>query len=161
MMFVILNKIRGDNMSIITERIFSELEKQHISQTELGEYLQLNRNAISDWKFGRNESYYKYISQIADYLNVSTDYLLGKTDISQSINAINTHYQEIISDLDYLNDYGLKKAAERIKELTMIDIYTKNQSTPANIAAFGGDNLKPIPKDIPNAIKIIKENIDK
>jgi len=39
--------------------------------------LNLPRSTIYDWRKGRSKSYKKYVSKIATYFNVSTDYLLG------------------------------------------------------------------------------------
>ena len=46
----------------------------------LASALGLNRQLITDWKAGRSKSYRKYIHQIANYFNVTVDYLLGKED---------------------------------------------------------------------------------
>lgn len=60
--------------------ILQELKKQHKSQKQLAEHLGMSKNAISEWKSGRNESYKKYLPEIADFLEVSVSYLSGETD---------------------------------------------------------------------------------
>lgn len=62
-----------DTLFIILRRL-KELNKKQIDLTN---YLDLKKNAFSDWKSGRSNSYLKYISQIAEFLEVSTDYLLN------------------------------------------------------------------------------------
>ena len=64
------------------DRISNLLAKAKITQKEFVEQLELglNPNAFSDWKLGRSSSYKKHITEIADYFNVSADYLLCKTD---------------------------------------------------------------------------------
>ncbi|MBQ6568803.1 MAG: helix-turn-helix transcriptional regulator [Clostridia bacterium] len=58
-----------------------ELRKQrHISQTKLAIDLDLNQNAISRYETGDREADYKTLIKIADYFDVSIDYLLGRTD---------------------------------------------------------------------------------
>ena len=42
------------------------------------DFLGLGKTAFTGWKNGSNRSYFKHIGKIADFLNVSTDYLLGK-----------------------------------------------------------------------------------
>lgn len=59
------------------DRITNLLKKQNKKQKELTDYLGITKNAFTDWKNGRIKSYNKYIPQIAEFLNVSTDYLLG------------------------------------------------------------------------------------
>lgn len=42
---------------------------------------------ISDWKSGKSAPNLEAISKIADYLNCSVDYLLGRTDNPQGLNS--------------------------------------------------------------------------
>lgn len=63
------------------EIISSLLKEQGKTQKELCEFLGIKKNAFTNWKSGVNKSYVKYLPQIADFLGVSVDYLLGKTEI--------------------------------------------------------------------------------
>ena len=65
------------------KRIIKTLKEKELSQKDLCEYIGRKEQAFSDWKAGRSNSYKKYIDQIAEYLDVSADYLLGKTDIPE------------------------------------------------------------------------------
>ena len=58
-----------------------ELRKQrHISQLKLALDLNLNQNSISRYETGAHEADYKTLIAIADYFDVSIDYLLERTD---------------------------------------------------------------------------------
>lgn len=58
-----------------------ELRKQkNVSQLKLAMDLQLNQNAISRYETGRREADYATLIKIADYFDVSIDYLLERTD---------------------------------------------------------------------------------
>lgn len=58
-----------------------ELRKKHnISQLKLAMDLQLNQNAISRYETGVREADYATLIKIADYFDVSIDYLLERTD---------------------------------------------------------------------------------
>lgn len=59
-------------------KITDLLKKQQKSQKDLTDFLGLTKNSYSNWKSGNNNSYMKYLPQIADFLNVSVDFLLGK-----------------------------------------------------------------------------------
>ena len=59
------------------EKIIECLKKQGKKQKDLTDYLGLGKNTFSNWKAGHNNSYLKYINQIADFLGVSSDYLFG------------------------------------------------------------------------------------
>lgn len=58
-----------------------ELRKQKgISQLKLALDLSMNQNTISRYETGEREADYKTLIKIADYFNVSIDYLLDRTD---------------------------------------------------------------------------------
>lgn len=77
----------------IPERILRELEKQHKTQKELADYLNIRPQTITDWKNGKTKSYQKYLQDISKFLGVSLLYLHGE-DLRPSLpNAeINTEY---------------------------------------------------------------------
>lgn len=57
------------------------LRKQKgISQLKLAMDLGMNQNSISRYENGEREADYKTLIALADYFNVSIDYLLERTD---------------------------------------------------------------------------------
>jgi transcriptional regulator with XRE-family HTH domain len=68
------------NMDIILQRIFELIGKKHGSQKEIANFLQISSNNITDWKSGKNKSFRLYVDKIAEYYNVSSDWIYGKTD---------------------------------------------------------------------------------
>ena len=62
------------------ERILFLMDKEGIKPKELIIKLGLNHSAITDWKNGKAKPGTEAIIKIAEYFNVSTDYLLGQTD---------------------------------------------------------------------------------
>lgn len=59
------------------DKILEELKKQGKTQKDITDYLGISKNVFTDWKSGKNTSYKKHIGKIAEFLNTSTDYLLG------------------------------------------------------------------------------------
>ncbi len=58
-----------------------ELRKQkHITQLKLAMDLHLNQNSISRYESGEREADYSTLIALADYFDVSIDYLLERTD---------------------------------------------------------------------------------
>lgn len=58
-----------------------ELRKsKKISQLKLALDLNMNQNSISRYETGEHEADYKTLIALADYFNVSIDYLLERTD---------------------------------------------------------------------------------
>lgn len=82
------------------DKIIKALKDTGIKQIELTRYLGISKNVFSDWKAGRNNSYMKYLPKIAEFLNISTDYLLGRpAEQSDIIYSDDTDINTIIKDL--------------------------------------------------------------
>ena len=59
-----------------------ELRKQkNITQLKLAMDLNMSQNTISRYETGEREAGYKELIMLADYFNVSIDYLLSRSDI--------------------------------------------------------------------------------
>ncbi len=58
-------------------KISNLLKQKGKTQKDLTDFLGLVKNAFTDWKSGKSKSYIAHISKIAEYLEVSSDYLLG------------------------------------------------------------------------------------
>lgn len=67
------------------DRIMQLLKEQKKTQKQLCDYIGISKNIFTDWKSGRINSYTKYVPQIAEFLGVSSDYLLGIENEKQSI----------------------------------------------------------------------------
>lgn len=65
------NNIFGENLRAL--RL-----SERISQTKLGEALGVCNQTVSFWEIGKREPDLDTLIKIADYFQVSTDYLLGK-----------------------------------------------------------------------------------
>lgn len=76
----------------ILNKISILLKEQHKTQKELCEYLGIGKQAFTNWKSGATTSYQKKLPQIADFFNVSIDYLLGKETIISQPNNLNDLY---------------------------------------------------------------------
>lgn len=63
------------------DRLVQLRKELGLTQEEFAEKIGYSRTAISAWEIGRNEASNADTLKIADFFGVSTDYLLGKTDI--------------------------------------------------------------------------------
>lgn len=71
-----------DNVAFTGERMrLKELRiSKGISQLKLAMDLSMNQNSISRYENGQREADYATLIRIADYFDVSIDYLLGRTE---------------------------------------------------------------------------------
>lgn len=68
------------NRNEIAERISSLMEERDISQREVAAAVGISEQKLSDKRHGRYGYTTKDVSALADFFNVSTDYLLGRID---------------------------------------------------------------------------------
>lgn len=62
-------------------------EKHHMSQQRLAMDLHINQNTLSRYENLRREADYATLIMIADYFDVSLDYLMGRDDDGSSYRA--------------------------------------------------------------------------
>lgn len=55
-------------------------EDRDILQKEIADYLKIKQQQYSEYEIGKRLIPIHYLSKLADFYNVSIDYLLGKTD---------------------------------------------------------------------------------
>ena len=64
------------------QNIFKRLRtSSKLTQAEMAEKLGISRSTIGMYETGAREPDFETLEKIADFFNVSTDYLLGNTDI--------------------------------------------------------------------------------
>ena len=94
---------------------FTQLRKElGLTQEQLAEKLGMGytRTAISAWEVGRNEPSNSDTVKIAEFFGVSTDYLLGKTDIRNIEDEFKTIYSK---EIEGLTEEEIKEALEFYK----------------------------------------------
>lgn len=118
-------------------------EKKGLSQYQLAPMLGVAQSTVGSWEAGKREPNFETIQRIANFFNVSVDYLLGNTFIDY-VDAVHTgdkatpeqqklieeqeapkRREDIIARYDYMNPKGQKKAYEYVKDLSKLDEYTK------------------------------------
>ena len=66
---------------MIQERMKALRLEAKLTQKEIAEKLKISTAFYGQWETGKKTPASKNLSKIADFFNVSTDYLLGNTDI--------------------------------------------------------------------------------
>ncbi len=79
------------------QNIFKRLRSSSgLTQVEMAEKLGISRSTIGMYETGAREPDFETLEKIADFFNVDTDYLLGRTDQTTVLPETVGHY--------YLND---------------------------------------------------------
>ena len=67
-------------MNKFRERLIELLNNQKLKQTEIAKLIDIPKNRITNWKSGYTEPSLDDLLKVADYFDVSVDYLLGRKD---------------------------------------------------------------------------------
>ncbi|AWW28351.1 MULTISPECIES: helix-turn-helix domain-containing protein [unclassified Acetobacterium] len=100
-------------------------QQKNINQAELGKILDVGKTTISNYETGYSVPDLETVVKLADYFNVSTDYLLGRTDypemcteqIFQTTNLLAENEIEVLEILRKVNDRQQIKLIGRIEEI--------------------------------------------
>jgi len=102
----------------VIKRIEALIKNKGISKGTFLKAIGQNKSTWGNWERGASKTYYEYIPQIAQYLNVSTDYLFGLSDepmprnknikFFQAAHSIDNHPPEIV----YTNEEESKRISK-------------------------------------------------
>lgn len=79
-------------MSIFSKRLkelreeYNEVATEKLTGSKLGEIVGVSKQSVSKWENGLSYPDFEILKKLADFFNVSTDYLLGRTDIKNPEN---------------------------------------------------------------------------
>lgn len=93
--------------------VIKQLRKEKkLKQSDLAEIFNVDRTAVGKWEQGKNKPNADTLLVIADYFGVSTDYLLGKSDVREEL----PNKKESINDELSNNKKALLTFAETVPE---------------------------------------------
>ena len=132
----------------IIDKIELLLKENKKKKSELCEYLGLKKTAFSHWKSGENSSYKKHIDKIAEFFNVSIDYLLGRSEVSEIENkktAPSKEETEIFSEHEIKLVYAYRSKPEMQPSIDkLLDIENYGNSISEDVAR----TLSNVPQNI-------------
>lgn len=97
------------------DRVKKLADKKKISIVELEEKVGFSKNSMYSWK--KNKPSAEKLEAVADYFNVSTDYLLGRTDNPYSGQTEEQREKTIEEALDSVMSYDGKPLTDNDREV--------------------------------------------
>jgi len=82
----------------IGSRIKAKRKEKRFTQIELADLVNVSSQVISNWERGYSDLSSDDVARLADALECSTEYLLGKTDDPKPINEKEERFQAFIND---------------------------------------------------------------
>ena len=124
--------------------LFEILERRNITSAQLAAAIGVSSGNVADWKSGRSAPKPEAISKIADYLNCSTDYLLGRDDApapAAEPMGLTARDERDIERFDpvkaIFDDSDVRSLArDRLKGVSKEEIALKKQQLKAMVAAM-------------------------
>ena len=107
-------------------------EERHLSQKDVAQYLGITRQAITSYELGKREPNYEILTKLADYFNVSVDYLLGRVNgREENAFAFGKNIELIRGGLSYkeLSEGISRKTGVRIFP-EILELYASGQRMP-------------------------------
>lgn len=99
-------------------------------QRELTNYLGIKSVAFSEWKSGKSKSYRKYLIEIANFFDVSLDYLVyGKENTSSTI-ELKADERELLGIYNRLSEMSKGKLMERATVLSELETPVTKEPEP-------------------------------
>jgi len=97
---------------VFKKRLTELRKKSGLSQYELAEKLGFSRGKYSNYEQGTRQPDYETLQKIADYFNVTTDYLLGRSDKPNytAEQEDNENYDSIQEINRLLKEYGIDQS---------------------------------------------------
>lgn len=104
---------------IFPERLRTAREHRELSQGELADRAGLQASAVSHFETGGRKPSFDNLKKLADALNVSTDYLLGRTadmeGSAKTADQLHRHYAGLSSEYQEMADEFLEMLAQKAK----------------------------------------------
>jgi len=85
------------------QRVKQLRKQKHLTGEQLGNILGITKTGISYWENGKSVPDNEMLLKLADFFDVSIDYLLGNTDIETKVDK-NTYYGDYDDVVEYLKD---------------------------------------------------------
>lgn len=105
------------------------IEKK-LTQDDLAQILNFGRTAIANYESGRSEPSYSIILKLAEFFDVSIDYILGRTNIRNPYDkslALDDESKNLIETAKSLSSENKKMLDEYIKLLKIKDSMDKSK----------------------------------
>lgn len=104
-------------MDTFSKRLKNLREEKALSMLELGRSIGVSDASICKWENGVSEAKHSYILKLAKFFDVSTDYLLGRSD---DLGAVNIPYGEPLLAPDEKELIELfRSMPDGLKEITL------------------------------------------
>lgn len=115
---------------MFSQRLKLLRKEKHKTQQDMADFLKIQRSTYGEYERGRIMPPYDKIKKLADYLEVSVDYLMGTTNFRTVNDKIDTVTKREITDVSKTLTHLIEelKAADNIVQLDGVDLDEESKS---------------------------------
>lgn len=115
---------------MFSQRLKLLRKEKHKTQQDMADFLKIQRSTYGEYERGRIMPPYDKIKKLADYLEVSVDYLMGTTNFRTVNDKIDTVTKREITDVSKTLTHLIEelKAADNIVRLDGVDLDEESKS---------------------------------
>lgn len=102
------------------QRLKELRKKNNLTQSQLGEKMNVSYKTVGSWERGERQPSYETAKKIADYFEVSTDYLLGKSIPEWASNDDVLDLEEMLNsnvNMAYGGENLTEEEKQRVKDI--------------------------------------------
>lgn len=122
---------------MIVDRFRELRTSRKLSQKDLAQALNVSQQTVASWECGRTEPSNEYLKSIADYFNVSADYLLGRESSGCSLSI---PQKMLLNSFDGLNGEGQSTIMVILRSLKMSHSKRASENAGNVINSNNGNN---------------------
>lgn len=104
--------------------MFCLIAERGFTAKKIADATGISTGNISDWKSGRSSPSVLKLEQIADFLDCSIDYLIGRTDQPDSVSKIREEDQDLLATVHQLDARDQGKVLGYAESLLSADKYS-------------------------------------
>lgn len=116
---------------MLSERLKELRNEKEISQRKLADFLKISPSTIAMYETNQRDPDTDMLQNLADFFNVSVDYLLGRTDIRQPLsNGLKPSKQsELSKELEGLSPESQEEIRKLIELYKIKDMQDRNKDS--------------------------------
>lgn len=126
---IVVNCMKGCEFMFV-KRLKELRNEKGVSQLKLAEHIKISQQAIAKWETEKSTPDPYTLCQLADFFNVTVDYLLGRTPsmVHETITNYGQKNKELLDLYYQLNNDGKNKMIEYAQDLVVGGRYKKVNS---------------------------------
>lgn len=113
----------------LSSRIAHIRKQMGLSQEKFGELFNMSQRSVAAWESGERTPSYPVLLELADKLDVSVDYLVGRTDVPK------TKKEPTVSDSELMNNIISQVQALSDPELIQVSAFLSGLAAGRGISA--------------------------